>query len=127
MATVGLIEPVTLTADRTTDTFISHSSCSYLKHVCILIMTLKCIVIRPAAIFVIDAIRRSTVATISQLFFNVNAFETMFENSEKKFHQTDKRAYGIERVKDPCSTMIDVLARHVDNQLNVSFPRIPCS
>lgn len=126
MATVGLIEPVTLTADGTTDTFISHSSCSYLKHLCMRIMTLKCIVIRPAAIFVIPAIR-STVATISQLFCNVNAFETMFENSEKKFHQTDKRAYGIERVKDPCSTMIPVLARHMDNQLNASFPRIPCS
>lgn len=90
-------------------------------------MTLTCIVIRPAAIFVIDAIIRSTVATISQLFFNVNAFETMFENSEKKFHQTDKRAYCTEKVKDPCSIMIDVLARHMDNQLNASFPRIPCS
>lgn len=51
----------------------------------------------------------------------------MFENSEKKFHQTDKRVYGIEKVKDPCSIMIDVLARHMDNQLNASFPRIPCS
>lgn len=126
MATVGLIEPVTFTADGTTDTFISHSSCSYLKNLCMLIMPLKCIVIRAAAIFVIDAIIRSTVATISQLFFNVNAFETMFENSEK-FHQTDKRVYGTEKVKDPCSIMIDVLARHMDNQVNASFPRILCS
>lgn len=90
-------------------------------------MALKCIVIRPAAMFVIDAIIRSTVATISQLFFNVNAFETMFENSEKKCHQTDKRAYGTEQVKHPCSMMMGVLARHMDNQLNASFPRIPCS
>lgn len=59
-------------------------------------MTLKCtVVIRPAAIFVTHAIIRSTIATISQLFFNVNTFENMFENFENKFHQIDKRVHSI--------------------------------